>query len=217
MDIAKINQILTTGSVSLLSQEEQAYFDLMVMVRGLRMRHRTPEGKPMTTTAILRFLQEQYKISEWMARQVFNDAINFFYAIDDVSPKAWANFYAEKLENLAEVAVSMGNLKLAGMFYDKAAKLRGADKAAEIHAEMVEELPPPATVIYTTKAADLGLPEPDEAEIVEIIDSVPNIPQIVRDHLKEDAGVAKMNLKNRLLYDKKNFGDSDEGSGGSGD
>lgn len=213
IDIARINQVLTTGSVSMLSQEEQAYYDLMAMVRGFILRHRTPAGGPMTKAAIIRFLKEQYQVSDWMARQIYNDTLNFFYAVDDVTPKAWANLYAEKLDKLAEAAVAVGNLKLAGSFLEKAAHFRGADKAAELQAEMAEELPPPATVIYTTKAGDLGLPEPDEAEILEIIDSVPNIPQVVRENLKEDAGVAKMDLKRRLLYDKQNFGDQEGGAG----
>lgn len=214
IDIGKITQVLSTGSVTMLSPAEQAYYDLMVMVRGFIMRHKTPAGAPMTKAAIIRFLKEQYKCSDWTARQIYNDTINFFYAVDDVTPKAWANLYADKLDKLAEAAVSVGNLKLAGRLMEKAAHLRGADKAAEIVAEQADELPPPTTVIYTTKAADLGLPEPDEAEIVEIIDSVPNIPQLVRDNLKEDAGVKKMDLKKRLLYDQKNFG-STEGEGGT--
>ncbi len=215
MDMARINQVLSTGSITMLSPEEQAYYDLMAMVRGFIMRAKTPSGAPMTKAAIIRFLKEQYKCSDWTARQIYNDTINFFYAVDDVTPKAWANLYADKIDKLADAALAAGNLKLAGRLLEKAAHLRGADKAAEMVAEMADELPPPATVIYTTKAADLGLPEPDEAEIVEIIDSVPNIPQHVRDSLKEDAGVKKMDLKKRLLHDQKNFGDSGEGQPGS--
>ena len=211
IDLTRINQVLTTGSISMLSPAEQKYYELMDLVRGLRLRQLTPEGKPITKAGIIKLLRNQYGVSDWTARQVFNDAINFFYAVDNVTPKAWANLYAERLDKLADAAIAIGNIKLAVSIMEKAAHLRGADKAAELDAEAADELPPPSTVIYTTKASDLGLPETDEAEIIKIIDSVPNIPQVVRENLKEDAGVAKMDLKRRLLYDQKNFGDQ-EGS-----
>lgn len=52
----------------------------MEMVRGLRARMRY-NGKVITKAGIIRLLKsEVYGLSDWMARQVYADSVNFFYS-----------------------------------------------------------------------------------------------------------------------------------------
>ena len=64
---------------------------------------------------------------------------------------------------------------------------------------------------YTTSRKDLGVPEIDRKELEEFIDAIPEIPVIVRDNIKEDARIKAFDLKKRMLYDIKEFGEDNEG------
>ena len=62
-------------------------------------------SKLVTKAGIIRLLKaEPYGLSDWMARQVYADSLNFFYTQDNVRPQAFANLYAEKAENWARCA-----------------------------------------------------------------------------------------------------------------
>ena len=192
VDINQIQRILSTGTLEALAPDEREYYSLMEMVRGLRARMRI-NGKLVTK-----------------AGQVYADSLNFFYTQDNVRPQAFANLYAEKAENWANTVFLMGNVKEAKNLLKLAAELRGCykDQQAEIPEELLSQK---STVIYTTSRKDLGVPEIDRKELEEFIDAIPEIPVIVRDNIKEDARIKAFDLKKRMLYDIKEFGEDNEG------
>lgn len=104
----------------------------------------------------------------------------------------------------------MGNVKEAKNLLKLAAELRGCykDQQAEIPEELLAQK---STVIYTTSRKDLGVPEIDRKELEEFIDAIPEIPVIVRENIKEDARIKAFDLKKRMLYDIKEFGEDNEG------
>ncbi|MDE5786176.1 MAG: hypothetical protein K2H98_06540 [Duncaniella sp.] len=211
IDRFQIERILSTGSLDSLTPAERDYYDLMELVRGLRARMMFPGGRKIVTKAgIIKLLKsEQYGLSDWMARQIYTDALNFFYSEDGVRPRAWANLYAEKLEKWADLAASSGNLKSAANLIERAAKLRGCfdEPAPEIPEELLNHSP---IEIYTTDAESMGAPKADRAEVDRFIDSIPDIPVIHRQRIKEDAGIKKRNLLNNLLQDIKDYGEESE-------
>lgn len=211
IDRFQIERILSTGNLDSLTPAERDYYDLMELVRGLRARMLFPGGRKIVTKAgIIKLLKsEKYGLTDWMARQIYTDALNFFYSEDGVRPRAWANFYAEKLEKLADLAASSGNLKSAANLIERAAKLRGCfdDPAPEIPEELLNQSP---IEIYTTDAESMGAPKADRAEVDRFIDSIPDIPVVHRQRIKEDAGIKKRNLLNNLLQDIKEYGEETE-------
>ncbi len=64
--------------------------------------------------------------------------------------------------------------------------------------------------IYTAAPESLGAPKADRKEIDAFIDSIPDIPEISRQRIKEDAGIRKRNLLSRIVEDIKEFGDEDK-------
>lgn len=212
IDRFQIERILSTGDVDSLTPAEREYYDLMELVRGLRARMMFPGGRKIVTKAgIIKLLKsDKYGLSDWMARQIYADALNFFYDEDSVRPRAWANFYAEKLQNYADLAAAAGNLKAAASLIERAAKLRGCfdEVAPEIPEELLEQSP---VEIYTTDAESMGAPKADRRELETFIDSIPDIPVIQRQRIKEDAGIKKRNLLTRLLQNVKEFGEENEG------
>ena len=90
-DKVDINQIQKDSfyrlRVEALAPDEREYYSLMEMVRGLRARMRI-NGKLVTKAGIIRLLKsEPYGLSDWMARQVYADSLNFFYTQDNVRPQ----------------------------------------------------------------------------------------------------------------------------------
>ena len=108
VDINQIQRILSTGTLEALAPDEREYYSLMEMVRGLRARMRI-NGKLVTKAGIIRLLKsEPYGLSDWMARQVYADSLNFFYTQDNVRPQAFRQSVCGKGRKLGEYCFSYG-------------------------------------------------------------------------------------------------------------
>lgn len=208
IDLNQITRILSTGDLDALPEAERTYYELMEMVRGLRARMKY-NSKVITKAGIIKLLKSgTYGLSDWMARQVYSDSINFFYAQENIRPEAFANLYAEKLEKWADSMFLMGKGEEASRILERAAKLRlrFASTETEIPEELLNRK---QVVLYTTKRSDLGVPDTDLQELEEFIDDIPDIPIVVRERLKEDAQIKKFNLKKRMLEDAEEFNEDD--------
>lgn len=210
IDMAALQRITKTGDLSALTPSERAYYDMMEMVRGLNARMRLPGGDRIVTKAgIIKLLKsEPYGLSDWMARQVYADSLNFFYSDDGVSTQAWRNIYAEKMDKLGNLAFSMGRIKEAKSYYQEAAKLRGCYDAAapEIPEELINAKP---VIVYTADPVSMGAAPADRKRLEQFIDSIPDLPDVARRRVKEDAGIERLDLLRRLLDDQKEFADED--------
>ncbi len=195
IDSHQIERILKTGDIDSLTPAEREYFDLMRLVRGFHARMLMPGGSRIVTKAgIIKLLKsEAYGLSDWMARQVYTDALNFFYAEEGVTTRAWSNFYAERLDKLANMAIATGKIKEAKSLITEAAKLRGCyDEAApEIPQELLDAAP---VTVYTADPQAMGAPKADRKELENFIDSLPDIPELSRIRVKEDAGILRRDI-----------------------
>ena len=208
LDLQVISNICSSGSIKDLTPQEQQYYMLMEKVRGLRARMRV-NGRLVTKAGIIRLLKEYDGLSDYQARQVYADAINFFYDTDEVKPQAWRNLYAERLENEGNMLFTEGRPKEALSYMKLAAQLRGCfeKQEQEIPQQLLDQKP---VVVYTTNPEDLGAPAADRKELESFIDSLPEVPQIVKDQVKEDARIRKFDLLKRMLNDKRQFEDAEE-------
>lgn len=99
----------------------------------------------------------------------------------------------------------MGRLREAKSLLTEAAKLRGCydDAAPEIPVELLEQAP---VVVYTADPVSLGAPKADRNELEAIIDAIPELPETARTRVKEDAGIIRRNLLDRMMEDVKEYG-----------
>ena len=150
IDSHQLDRILKTGDIDSLTPSEREYFDLMKVVRGFHARMMMPGGERIVTkSGIIKLLKsDAYGLSDWMARQIYTDTLNFFYDQEGVTARAWSNIYADRLDNLAKLAISAGKLKEAKGYIVEAAKLRGCydEEAPEIPQELLDAAP---VTIYT--------------------------------------------------------------------
>jgi len=199
-----IMQVIKTGSLASLDPDQQEYYSLMEMVRGLRAKW-VHNGKVITKGTIIKMLKsEPYDLSDYEARVLYNDSLNFFYAQENIKSEAFANLYAEKLEKMSDAAFLNGKEEVAGKLLDLAAKLRGCYKPKDntIPEELLHH---PVMLVYTSDISDTGIPAADRKQLSEMLDSIPDIPVIVRDNIDQDAGIKKMDILSRMQNDIKEF------------
>lgn len=66
----------------------------------------------------------QFDISFDTARAIIYDAINYFHLNSTVRNEAWANYYADRAEELHQICVKSGDMKTAGAYLQKAKEWR---------------------------------------------------------------------------------------------
>lgn len=110
-------------------------------------------GTAMTTVA--REIQKQFPgMSFSSARELYYDAMNYFYVDDTITADAWDNYYADQYEKLARIAIAMNKLDTASKCWDKAHALR-TQAAARIKPSEWEV--PVFIVTSKIRPEDLGL------------------------------------------------------------
>lgn len=204
IDTAQLSLVLQTGSLESLDEEYRQYYILMDYVRGLRAKMVHNE-QIITKSAIIKLLKcEPHNLTDYMARKVYADAINFFYHREGITTEAFSNMYAERLENWANICFLNGERETAGKFMKQAAELRGLFKPQDttIPEELLNQKP---YIIYSTNIKDIGLEGTDKKELEEFLDSIPEIPQIKLDRVKAEAGIKKFQVFDHMIQDIDEF------------
>lgn len=209
IDFAKLgldtlSNLMRTNDISQLPVEYQEYYKAMDFVRTHAAKH-TFNGKPIPKSRIIKMVSTSLNISQYQARIVYNDAINFFFIDTSVSSQAFANLYADKLEDAASVALMTNQLAEYKDLIKEAAKLRGCYK--EKAPEIPKELHRKQFVIYTTDIEDLGGKAEDPKEIEKQINELPDVPALVKDRLKMEAGISKFDVFKMMADDADAFDD----------
>jgi hypothetical protein len=200
--------VLKTGSLANLPLEYQEYYSIMEKVRGLRAKS-SFNDKIITKAGIIKLLKNEHSCTDLQARKLYDDAINFFYAQDNVKPEAFANLYADRLEEAATLALHSNQLDSFERLLMSAAKLRGCfeKKTPEIPKELYQK----QTIIYTTNPEDVGLIPEDKKEVERMLDALPDIPSIKLQRVKADAGITgyKYNVIRNMAEDQDDFIDEE--------
>ena len=55
------------------------------------------------------------------------------------------------------------------------------------------------------------MPATDRRKVEQLIDAIPEVPELVRESAKEDANISQFNLKKRMLHDIEEFSEQSEG------
>lgn len=202
--------IVKSGTLENLPVEYQEYYSLMDLVRGLRARG-SFQGKIIQKAGIIKLLKgNPYNLTDYQARRLYEDAINFFYSYENVNTEAYANLYAEKLESAAVLALETNQLDNYHRLIKEAATLRGCYKPKPD--EIPKELYRKPFVVYTTEIEDVGVSGEDLKELERMLDELPDIPVLKRDRLKSEAGVSgyKFEILKQIAEDYEEFGNDGE-------
>jgi hypothetical protein len=181
-----IYRFLETGNPDNAPQEIVRYLELLDKCHSLILRIDSFGNK----NAILKHFMVTEKLSRYKASQIYNETIEYFYMDKQVSKRAWANFYANILDqeiNYARLTkTTPADSKVVGDLVRKAAELRGVFEAEK--EELPEELFQKPIVVYTGDILNVGLPKADRNKIKELIDKkVPNLTEKEKQRLYQEA------------------------------
>ena len=206
LNLYQLNQVLKTGSLENLPETYQEYYSVLDKVRGIRAKG-SYNKKLISKSGIIKLIMNDYKVSDYMARRIFEDSINFFYTQENVKPEAFANLYADQLEEAALLARNTGDFLAFDKLINSAAKLRKCfdKKAPEIPQEFYQK----QVIIYTTKAEEVGITPVDMKELERVLDAIPEIPAMKLQRVKADAGINKYNILRNIAEDQEEFIDEE--------
>lgn len=175
----QLQAFIMNGKQGDLPDELVIYLSHLELVRAMF-------DKYMSRTAIIKVLRSPvYGYTEYKARKLYAEAINFFYADNSVKREAWGNLYADKLDNLALLAIESDDWESARRCFLDAAKLRMSEEdKKDIPAELLDRRP----VFYTLNPEDVGLPgKVNRHKLARWIDGLPDIDEAERQRIHRDA------------------------------
>lgn len=109
-------------------------------------------------------------LSKWQATQLYFESINFFNLDNPVKVEAWANIYADRLDNMARICFEMNDFETARRLTMDAAQLRGVgkEKPNQVPDELLDRRP----IFYTIRLRDIGVDEINRNDLAAFIDNL---------------------------------------------
>jgi hypothetical protein len=165
-----------------------AYLNLLDAARGMMLRI----DKFSNDEMIIKHFIMVVGLSRYKARQIIDEAREYFYCDSKVSKAAWRNIYGEKAEKVLNFA--MLNMKDAK---DAIAVIKAIKELIDIRGvnepdkdELPDELFQKQIVVYTTDTRQLGLPYMDRNRIKELIDKkIPGLNEKEREMIYREADI----------------------------
>lgn len=189
----KLQDYAQEGFKGELSDYEQEYYQALYTQLGVYRKY----GR----SAAIHFLMRMpFNCSRKTATRMLDEAVNLFYAEDNVKRSAWRNLMFEEMRNAA-----LSILKTDGITPDDMETYRrlmeSAYKFKQLDQPDVEEPDDEKRhkeiKVYELSGKRLGLPNIDRHEVASLIDSL-NVNEEQKERLKRDAGVNPVDINDVL-------------------
>lgn len=145
--------------------------------------------------AISFLMHDPFQVKRAKAREMYNEAINLFFADDSVENNAHRNMMYDNLQKAAQVVLmnahSSKDMEVYGNLMVQAAKIKQLDKPDPQKRKEVNEKP---IKIYMLDTQAVGIPQVNRQLLAEQIDSIPDIPEREKVRLKRDAQVIDVDI-----------------------
>lgn len=185
VELDLLREWVENGRKDTLPEEMVEYLSQLEAVRSLHLQHKT-------RASIVRVLtQAPYGLNQWQAEMRYNDAINFFYIQEDIKIEAWANIYAEKLEQMARALLEIMDMEDMRSFEQYRKYLESAMDMRAKYAKkegLPDEVYKKPFKVYTQDITELGVPAPDRKQLLRDIESFA-IEEEDKVRVKQEAGV----------------------------
>jgi len=186
VDYELLQQAVSSGKSNALSPELNEYLDMLDIARSMYAKYKSKRAIVNTLMAPV------YGYSRYQANIIFNDSMNFFYANNEIKKEAWRNFYADRCDELALLAIEKDEFENARRLIKDAATYRSLfDKEKD---ELPTEMYRRSLIIYTMDPQDVGIQRESRSKLAEFIDSLDDITKQEKDKLKRDALVERPNF-----------------------
>jgi hypothetical protein len=191
----RLQDYIHSGSKEELSAEETAYLDLLYLLNSLRRKY----GKE---NAIAFIQKPPYNIQYRQARNMYDEAINLFYADDTIERQAHRNMLFEELMSAAKVvlmtAETSKDMEVYGDLVTKAYRIKGLDQTEAPH--IPEEMYKKNIKVYSLNPEHIKMEKVDRNALAERIDNI-EIKENEKSRLRQEAGVSDIDFIE--LYDEQ--------------
>ena len=177
-DYANLQALVETGETKNLPEKVLRYFEQIDYIRCLT-------NKWKSKNYIVNMVALKWPdLHRRTINELYYESISFFNQDIDVKPEAWANVYADRLDNMGFLALEMGLIEEARRCFNDAADKRsvGKEKPFQVPKELLER----KVIIYTTNLKDLGMEPVSRKEVANFIDKL-DITEKERFKVRSDA------------------------------
>ena len=184
----RLQDYLASGCTMELTGDEMDYYNALYALIGIQRKY----GKD---NAISFLMHDPFQVKRPRAREMYNEAINLFFANDSVENNAHRNMMFDNLQKAAQVVLmnahSSKDMEVYGNLMIQAAKIKQLDKPDPQKRKEVNEKP---IKIYMLDTQAVGMPQVNRQLLAEQIDSIPDIPEREKVRLKRDAQVIDVDI-----------------------
>ena len=188
----RLQDYLASGCTMELTDDEMDYYNALYALIGIQRKY----GKD---NAISFLMHDPFQVKRARAREMYNEAINLFFANDSVENNAHRNMMYDNLQKAAQVVLmnahSSKDMEVYGNLMIQAAKIKQLDKPDPQKRKEVNEKP---IKIYMLDTQAVGMPQVNRQLLAEQIDSIPDIPEREKVRLKRDAQVIDVDILEML-------------------
>jgi hypothetical protein len=182
--------MITTTDCKSLPEEMVDYMHLMEKARDwhYQMKSRLYVVKHLKTEY---YLQRGVELSDYYARQVYDNAINYYYADRQIRKESWRNMLAEKYTLAAQLCFEKND------FAEYRKQLEGVERMMRLN-EKEEDVTDPKLLdrrphIYLVTSHELGVPAVSRSALAKLIDGY-DIREAQKMQIKREAGVIERRL-----------------------
>lgn len=174
----QLQGLIERGQVHNLPEKVVKYYEQIDFIRCLYNKY---ESKSFIINAVALAWP---KLSKYQATQLYFETLNFFNLDNTVKVEAWANIYADRLDNMARICHEINDFETERRCIMDAAQLRGVgkDKPNQVPDELLDRRP----VFYTTRIEDLGIEKANRNNLGALIDNL-DVTERDKTRLKRDA------------------------------
>ncbi len=184
----RLQDYLASGCSMELTDDEMDYYNALYALIGIQRKY----GKD---NAISFLMHNPFQVKRARAREMYNEAINLFFADDSVENNAHRNMMYDNLQKAAQVVLmnahSSKDMEVYGKLMIQAAKIKQLDKPDPQKRKEVNDKP---IKIYMLDTQAVGIPQVNRQLLAEQIDSIPDIPEPEKVRLKRDAQVIDVDI-----------------------
>lgn len=192
LSLEQIDSFIKNGDPKNAPAEIVSYLDMMDKVRGMYNRN----GDFPSKNAIIKHLTKVDGLSYYLANNLYNNTVEYFYLSIPIKKDTYRNMYAEKLDQLMSFSIAtMTGPKDAKAVADI---IKIAMSARQLDVPEVEELPAELFdkpwKLYGMDPSYLGLQPPNRNRLAQIIDNLDDVTEGQKDRLKQEAGIQPITL-----------------------
>lgn len=187
-----IYDFIENGDVTDADPSIVAYLELMDKVKGMHLRFDRFGSKEH----ILKHLMKAEGFSRYVATNLYNNTLEYFYCDTKISKDAWRNIYADKMERVINLA--MMTIKDVADAAKVTKMIKELGEMRMLHVEDKEELPEEFFLkqfkLYATDATFFGMENADRVAIAKQVDKLPELTEKEKILIKQEAGVLPLTM-----------------------